>query len=72
MLAERKKRLFELYEDGHIAREEFQEQKDILNMQIQRLEEGSRYREPYHKRRGDRSLSYGGRKRCHDFFGRCE
>lgn len=39
MLAERKKRLFELYEDGHIAREEFLEQKDILNIQIQRLEE---------------------------------
>lgn len=28
-----------LYEDGHIAREEFLEQKDILNIQIQRLEE---------------------------------
>lgn len=39
MLAGRKKRLFELYEDGHIAREEFLEQKDILNIQIQRLEE---------------------------------
>lgn len=39
MLAGRKNQLFELYEDGLIAREEFLEQKDILNIQIQRLEE---------------------------------
>lgn len=39
MLSERKKRLFALYEDDHITREEFLEQKNILNVQIQRLEE---------------------------------